>query len=78
MNHSITEISESSDGLIGFVFDEEALGIEAVEERQGIKDNVIFNLAGQRLARPQKGINIINGKKYYEKGNPSSARESLH
>ncbi len=27
------------------------------------KAQVIYNLAGQRLAQPQKGINIINGKK---------------
>ncbi|MBQ6964609.1 MAG: hypothetical protein IJP82_02815 [Bacteroidaceae bacterium] len=27
----------------------------------------IFNVAGQRLATPQKGINIINGKKVYVK-----------
>ena len=26
-------------------------------------DNVIYNLAGQKLSRPQKGINIVNGKK---------------
>lgn len=85
MNHSITEISESGDGLIGFVFDEQALGIEAVDEGQGIKDNAIYNLSGQQIVNGQwsngklfKGINIINGKKYYEKGNPSSARESLH
>lgn len=26
-------------------------------------DDAIYNLAGQRLAKPQKGINIINGKK---------------
>lgn len=27
------------------------------------KDNVIYNLNGQRLQNPQRGINIINGKK---------------
>ena len=27
------------------------------------KDNVLFNLAGQRLGRMQKGVNIVNGKK---------------
>jgi hypothetical protein len=26
-------------------------------------DNVFYNLAGQRFSTPQKGINIINGKK---------------
>ena len=32
--------------------------IDAKSEKQ-----VIYNLAGQRLTAPQKGINIINGKK---------------
>jgi hypothetical protein len=41
----------------------------AIESIQNSKfkiqnDEVIFNLAGQRLSKMQKGINIINGKKY--------------
>ena len=28
---------------------------------------VIYNLGGQRLSKPQKGINIINGKKVFKK-----------
>ena len=66
MHHSITEITESSDGLISFIFDEEALGIKTTDNRQQTTDNVIYNLSGQRLSKPQKGINIINGKKYFE------------
>ena len=27
----------------------------------------IFSLSGQRLSKPQKGINIINGRKVYVK-----------
>ena len=27
------------------------------------EDNIMYNLNGQRLAQPQKGINILNGKK---------------
>ena len=27
----------------------------------------IYNLAGQKLAAPVKGLNIINGKKYFVK-----------
>jgi len=30
--------------------------------REGL-DGVMYNLSGQRLSKPQKGINIINGKK---------------
>ena len=37
-------------------------GVENVNVSLNL-DNVIYNLAGQRLSKPQKGINIINGKK---------------
>jgi hypothetical protein len=26
-------------------------------------DNAIYNLAGQRMSKMQKGINVVNGKK---------------
>ena len=68
LNHSITEITESEDGLISFIFDEEELGILPVN--LNLNDNLnegIYNLSGQRLSKPQRGINIINGKLYYEK-----------
>jgi len=31
----------------------------------GIKslDNVIYSISGQHLSKPQRGVNIINGKK---------------
>ena len=38
-------------------------GIEAIENGQLTIDNEIYNLAGQRLSKMQKGINIVNGKK---------------
>ena len=45
-----------------FVFDDDEDGISPLltsPEEEG----QICNLAGQRLQKPQKGINIINGKK---------------
>ena len=46
-----------------FVFNSED-GIETMSNGQWTMDNVqIYNLAGQRLSKPQRGINIINGKK---------------
>ena len=49
------------------VFDDETLGISDATLRNGnaesMKDNAIYNLSGQRIAAPQKGINIVNGKK---------------
>lgn len=39
-------------------------GVEMVKNAgEPTTSRIIFNLAGQRLARPQKGINIINGRK---------------
>lgn len=55
MLHSITEISESSDGLISFIFDEEALAISAPPSSSILPHtSSIYNLAGQ----------MVNGKSY--------------
>jgi hypothetical protein len=45
-------------------FDDDATGIETIDNGQLTTDNgVIYNLAGQRLQKMQRGINIVNGKK---------------
>ena len=44
-------------------FDDDATGIEVIDNGQLTIDNEIYNLAGQRLSMMQKGINIVNGKK---------------
>ena len=53
MDHSFTEISESADGLISFIFDEEVLGIgdaERINDKgQMINDNAVYDLAGRRI-----------------------------
>ncbi len=38
-------------------------GVQIPIQSTSFDGTAIYNLAGQRLARPQKGINIINGKK---------------
>lgn len=38
-------------------------GINSVEAAGAASDNAIYNLAGQRIEKPAKGINIIGGKK---------------
>ncbi len=39
-------------------------GIESMDNGQWTMDNVvIYNLSGQRLSKPQRGVNIIDGKK---------------
>lgn len=61
-NRGYLEISGS--GIKEFYgFDENATGISTVDSAQSSMDNVIYNLAGQRMSKAQKGINIVNGKK---------------
>ena len=44
---------------------EETDGIITIDKERKTKDNdsTVFNLAGQRLQQPQRGVNIMNGKK---------------
>ena len=44
-------------------FDGEATGINEVSEVKEVSDNSWYNLAGQRVAQPTKGLYIINGRK---------------
>jgi hypothetical protein len=49
---------------LGIVFsDSEATGIGATLVNNGIVNNEFFNLQGQRVAQPTKGLYIVNGKK---------------
>ena len=45
-----------------FWFEDETTGIEAVKASQKMNGE-FFNLAGQRVAQPAKGLYIVNGKK---------------
>ncbi len=44
-------------------FDDAPTGINDLADKTGNERNEIYNLAGQRINKLQKGINIINGKK---------------
>ena len=52
-------VSSSAPEFVGF--GGEATGIEAVKSAKN--DGEFFNLAGQRVANPTKGLYIVNGKK---------------
>ncbi|MBQ8453942.1 MAG: hypothetical protein IJ537_01175, partial [Bacteroidaceae bacterium] len=55
---------QSSTGVKAFFFDgDDATGISEVESSKLKVESPIYNLAGQRVSKMQKGINIINGKK---------------
>lgn len=46
----------------GYASDSET-AVKNIEAVKTTKDDVIYNLQGMKLAAPQKGLNIINGKK---------------
>ena len=47
--------------------DGEITGIEAIENQQQTQNGQVYNLNGQRIMQPQKGIYIQNGKKFIKK-----------
>jgi hypothetical protein len=52
---------EDASGVKGFIISDEATGIAEVETT--VENGAIYNLAGQRLGKMQKGINIVGNKK---------------
>ncbi len=51
-------------GIKAFFFDEDdATAIQAIDNGQQTTEGAIYNVAGQRMNKMQRGINIINGKK---------------
>ena len=56
------ENGSESRQLISVVWDDNATGIYDLREKKEENDGAIYTLAGQKLTRTQKGINIINGK----------------
>ena len=65
LNANRAYVAGSGSGVKGYVLnfdDDDATGIEMVNGQSSMA-NEIYNLAGQRINKMQKGINIINGKK---------------
>ena len=56
-------LGKASYGAREFIgFDDDVTAIEAVKT-QNVENGQFFNLAGQRVAQPTKGLYIVNGKK---------------
>ena len=47
---------------LSFIFDDKTTGINTVNG-EGVTANGFYNLSGQRVAQPTKGLYIVNGKK---------------
>ena len=48
---------------LAIVFDGQTTGIQGVEAQKQVENGTFYNLAGQRVAQPTKGLYIVNGKK---------------
>ena len=48
---------------MSFVFDDETTGINTAKGSQFTVNGEYYNLRGQRVAQPTKGLYIVNGKK---------------
>jgi len=55
-------IQPDGSARVAIVFDEDVTGINTVS-RENVNNNEYYNLAGQRVAQPAKGLYIVNGKK---------------
>ena len=59
------ELNSTIDGIglnVGN-FDETIVGIKDTKDHNGGSDELIYNLAGQRMSKSQKGVNITKGRK---------------
>jgi hypothetical protein len=59
----LSSVSTARDYL-EFTFDDETTGVDDVRNKMSDGRSEYFNLAGQRVAQPTKGLYIVNGKKY--------------
>ena len=49
------------------VTEADIVGIETVEKQKSQEQTQYYNLQGQRVSKPQKGVNIVNGRKIVRK-----------
>ena len=53
--------------FLAFIFEDESTGIAEMETVKNVENGKFFNLNGQQVAQPTKGLYIVNGKKYIVK-----------
>ena len=58
---------ENSNEVFTGEFETETTGIETIRHQTSAVGHRIYNLQGQRLSSLQKGLNIVNGQKFYVK-----------
>ncbi len=63
MNKSVTDM-EVADGLASFAFEPLPTSVTEISQQRPVEKGIYYNLSGQRVTAPRKGIYIHNGKKY--------------
>ena len=59
---------DGGNARLSFTFEEgEATGIATAEGASRMNDGAVYNLQGQKVEKAQKGLYIVNGKKYVVK-----------
>lgn len=63
--HTTEPLAEEATSRVSWIFDDEVTGINQIENAQPatVKNTVVYNLNGQRVMNPAKGLYIVNGKK---------------
>lgn len=61
-NKAYLDTNETNVKGFTFIFDDDATGISNLNVNDNLNE-AIYNVAGQRIQKMQKGINIVNGKK---------------
>ena len=62
-NKAYLAVPKDVEAREGWWFDSETTGIKTVENAASSINGEVYNLAGQRVAQPAKGLYIVNGKK---------------
>ncbi len=60
--HIATSLAPAANSRMSLVFEDETTGIQKVESAES-NAKTYYNLSGQRVAAPAKGLYIVNGKK---------------
>jgi hypothetical protein len=57
------QLTPSAARELSIVFDDETTGIHSIDNGKLTIDNSVYDLSGRRVAKPTKGLYIVNGKK---------------
>lgn len=61
-------VAAGAGARLSFSFDDDTTtGISSMHNSEFIMHNEVYNLNGQRIVKPSKGLYIVNGKKYFNK-----------